>query len=390
MKIVMVGSLNDLGGIQKHIELLCTQFVAYSDVELHVVSLAEKTESFNSRGIITHLIEEPSNLNDYLKFSVSCLIIKKIIEINPDIVHVHGAYLPYSLIVTELKKIKKFPVILTVHSSIFQEIKTTNGLIRRQYLYFKSIPTFYFKIKALKSADKVIVVSESLKKSILKFVKHESKISIIMNGIDLNNSELNYISPSLSQNSLPDLLHHPSIFFIGRHVKVKGCKLLIQAVPLIQNSIPDIHVYIAGTGPQFNNLKSLVQSLNLSAHVTFLGHVSESKKFELYRGTDLFVLTSYFEAFGITLLEAMAVGKAVVASDIGGVPEVVENGKTGYLFKSGNIDDLATKCINLLNDDEHRVEMGKAGRKRVELLFDSRKIAKSVINLYEQCLELSA
>jgi glycosyltransferase involved in cell wall biosynthesis len=98
------------------------------------------------------------------------------------------------------------------------------------------------------------------------------------------------------------------------------------------------------------------------------------------------VFPSIYEAFGIVLLEAMACGKPVVASNVGGIPFVVEEGKTGLLFESGNVEDLADKIVTILKDEELREKMGEAGRERAkEFTWD--KIAERTVEVYKEILK---
>jgi glycosyltransferase involved in cell wall biosynthesis len=145
-------------------------------------------------------------------------------------------------------------------------------------------------------------------------------------------------------------------------------------------------LYIAGSGPEENKLKELVKELNIEENVNFLGYISGIKKYSYYKSADVCVFPSIYEAFGIVLLEAMACGKPVVASNVGGIPFVVEEGKTGLLFESGNVEDLADKIVTILKDEELREKMGEAGRERAkEFTWD--KIAERTVEVYKEILK---
>lgn len=383
IKIVIFGTFSDLGGVKNHIRLFCKELAQFEKTELHIVSMADRDDNFCEYGYSVHLIKIPKLLNRTLTdIRCSSLVVDKIMSINPDIVHVHGEYTPYSIVVSDLKKLNLFPVIITIHGLTFEEIKATYRFPLRYFFYLKSINLLYYKRKALKSADKVIAVSEHVRREISKLVPDLSRISVIPNAINLKDDNVGFIEDPSNNSSL-----HPSMLFLSRLVRLKGCEVLIRSMPIILSSIPDVHLYIAGTGPQLESLKSLSAKLNISNNISFLGYVSETQKFKLYYSTDLYVMTPYLESFGITLLEAMACHKPVIASNVGGICEVIEDGTTGYLFKSGDIDDLAEKCVKMLEDDVLRVKMGHAGRKRVEQLFDSKKVAKNLFDSYVNCLD---
>jgi glycosyltransferase involved in cell wall biosynthesis len=127
--------------------------------------------------------------------------------------------------------------------------------------------------------------------------------------------------------------------------------------------------------------------LNIENYVDFLGFLSGEKKYTYYKSADIYVQPSRYETFGIAILEAMACGKTVVASNVGGIPFLVIDGETGLLFENGNVRDLAEKILNLLNDKELREKMGKAGKKRAEE-FTWDKIAKQTVEVYKEILKI--
>jgi glycosyltransferase involved in cell wall biosynthesis len=101
---------------------------------------------------------------------------------------------------------------------------------------------------------------------------------------------------------------------------------------------------------------------------------------------DVFLLPSELESFGLAALEAMACGVAVVGSDAGGLPEVVRHAETGYLLPVGDVDGMAARSIEILKDDEHRREMGQAGRRRAAALFSADRVVSQYERLYERAL----
>lgn len=181
-------------------------------------------------------------------------------------------------------------------------------------------------------------------------------------------------------------LNHPSLFFIGRLVKQKGVHVLIKSLSIVQKSIENIHLYIAGSGPQYKKLNILVEKLNLRDNVTFLGYIKGKEKISYYQSIDICVIPSSFESFSFVTLEAMAAGKPVVASNVGGIPYLVDDGETGFLFEPGNHQELAKKIIRLLESKKLCEEMGKLAKKKAEL-FSWSFITDETIKLYEKTLK---
>lgn len=160
----------------------------------------------------------------------------------------------------------------------------------------------------------------------------------------------------------------------------KGHHVLLDAAPAILGEVPDAVFVFAGDGPQRENIEARIKSLGIEKNVRLLGLRPDVP--EVLKGIDLFVLPTLQEALGTSILEASAMGKAVVASSVGGVPEVVVNGQTGLLVPAEDAPALATAIIRLLKDRELRVNMGKNGRKLVEAEYSTVKMAEKMRSLY--------
>lgn len=149
----------------------------------------------------------------------------------------------------------------------------------------------------------------------------------------------------------------------------------------------DAEVTIAGarsfSGGQYEAyLRNMIAKLNVQRQVKFLGSVSREEKWKLYGLSDLFVLPSIHEALGLVILEAMSIGLPVIASNVGGIPEVVKEGYNGLLFEPSNWKDLADKITLLLNDDEMRERIGKNAKKSVYGMTWA-KAARKYTRIYE-------
>jgi glycosyltransferase involved in cell wall biosynthesis len=170
-------------------------------------------------------------------------------------------------------------------------------------------------------------------------------------------------------------------------VERKGIKNLVQAMPRILTTMPKVMLVVVGDGPERDRLKEEVRRLGLSGNVIFAGKVAENKLLRLYEISDVFVLPAIVdsdgntEGLGVVLLEAMSTQKPVVASRVGGIPEVVVHKQTGILVEPGNPDELARAITYLLKNDQISVKMGRKGRQRAEQIFDWNLIASSFLEL---------
>jgi glycosyltransferase involved in cell wall biosynthesis len=170
-------------------------------------------------------------------------------------------------------------------------------------------------------------------------------------------------------------------------VERKGIKNLVQAMPRILTTMPKVMLVVVGDGPERDRLKEEVRRLGLSGNVIFAGKVAENKLLRLYEISDVFVLPAIVdsdgntEGLGVVLLEAMSTQKPVVASRVGGIPEVVVHKQTGILVEPGNPDELARAITYLLKNDQTSVKMGRKGRQRAEQIFDWNLIASSFLEL---------
>ena len=173
---------------------------------------------------------------------------------------------------------------------------------------------------------------------------------------------------------------------MGRFVHKKGFDILIKAFKQVADKKRDIDLIIAGTGEEWQTCAHLVNELGLKERIKLPGFVERKEAIKLYNGCEFFVLPSRREPFGITNLEAMAAGKAIIAADVDGVPEIIKNGENGILFKPENINLLAKNILWLLESCEKREDMGREGKLLVEKRYDWQSIADGYIKIYETVL----
>lgn len=371
MKIVMIGDYSQIpyGGVQVHIASLVNQLSHIDNIDIHVITLGDKNVTLKKDALSIHVVKRPVPLPKIFTIPIDVYLLSRAVgKLNPDIVHVHGTYYPYSLFAASIAE--KYPTLLTIHGLMQTEVHLTSF----PYNLFKWMFCYLEKL-ALQRVKYVLVCSIAMK-DVLSGMTN-AKIYVNPNGIDLDGLQ-SIPAMAITHSS-------PSILFVGVLEKIKGVDVLLKALPLIKQTIPDIQLYILGKGSQETELKKMVRNLRLEDNVKFMGYVSGTKKFSFYKSVDLFVLPSVYETFGIVLLEAMACGKAIVASRVGGIPAIVDDGMTGLLFESGNENDLAKKVICLLQDTEQREKLGATGQERVGN-FQWKNIAEKTVEIYRDIL----
>ena len=167
-----------------------------------------------------------------------------------------------------------------------------------------------------------------------------------------------------------------AILTVARLHKYKGLEYLIEAMRFLQDQIPEAKLYILGKGPEEENLKKLVKKLGLEGKVEFIREAIPNYEMPfLYSECDVYVQPSIIEPYGIAVLEAMACGKPVVGTKVGGMVDTIKEGETGFIVEPGNAEEIADR-LKILRDGDKRAEMGKRARKWVVDNFDWMVVGK--------------
>ncbi len=210
-----------------------------------------------------------------------------------------------------------------------------------------------------------------------------NKIMTIHNGIDGVRFAAEY-DVKLIRTALGLNMVQPVIGIVARLDPIKNHAILIKALVMIAQERPDSVLLVIGDGPLRQELESLNAELGLVDHIQFLGARSDVP--ELLSALDVFVLCSNSEGLSLTLAEASAAGKPIVATDVGGNSEVVEDGMTGIVVPAREPETLATAILKLINDPGLKQRMGEAGRKRFEQQFTLDSMVTAYQDLYIACL----
>ncbi|MCD6219722.1 GT4 family glycosyltransferase PelF, partial [Candidatus Calescamantes bacterium] len=235
-----------------------------------------------------------------------------------------------------------------------------------------------------KFTDKIIVVSNEVKKFYVNEVGiPDDKLEVIYNGVDLKRFEKDF-DKKKKRKELGLPLSSPLVGTIGRLQLQKDHKTFLKASSLILKKFPKVHFLIVGGGSLRKELENFTRNLKIEKNVHFLGERKDIE--EILPLMDIFVLTSKREGFPITVLEAMACSIPVVATSVGGTPELIEEGKTGFLIPPENPHILSEAIINLLKNEELGKEMGKYGKERVKS-FSIEKMVEKTEFLYDKLLQ---
>ena len=231
----------------------------------------------------------------------------------------------------------------------------------------------------LGKADHITVASYFLENTVKRLAsKIGDRISVIPFGVA--------IPPDASD---PTMDGPTRICFIKVHYRRYGPDILLRAMAKAITEVPDIQLSIAGEGEFTPEMRRMTEDLHLQGNVRFSGFIDNSKIYSFIRGHHFMVMPSLSEAFGVAVLETGACSRAVIASSVGGVPEVVRDGETGILVPAGDVDALATAIVQLARDRKRCVMMGRAGYAFVKENFDWEKSLDAMGDLYERLIYAS-
>jgi phosphatidylinositol alpha-mannosyltransferase len=371
MKVLMVSETYYpyLGGISDHIYYLSRELRSLGHTITVLTSHFDGCEEFNDPDVLragrSYVIRANKS---YSLITLSLRAHNRVRELMAenqfDVVHIHGSLAPtLPLLAIQFSRGKNVFTFHAAHSK------------SRGYKIFRPLLLSYFR-----KLDGLIAVSAAAEDAMSQYFPGRYKL--IPNGVDTDE-----FSPAATPRA-EFMACGPKILYSGRFEPRKGLEYLLAALPKIQRAIPDVVLIIVGGGPFEPYYRSLVPK-ELEPNVRFAGIIPQAERRNYYASCDLFCSPAVSnESFGIVLLEAMASGKPVLASDIPGYNIVIRNGKEGILVPPKNPETLAAAAIKMLKDRTMSAVMGEAGRSRA-LCFSWPAIARQVSNFYSELLEKS-
>lgn len=294
---------------------------------------------------------------------------------------IHAQFLLSGFIGVFIKKITGKKLILTIHAG---------GLFGLERMPFKRKIARLIAIET----DKINVVSNYIGERFLNLLtagislKIKNHIIVMPMGVHLDRFNYSLKSDESSKVNINEI----TLLFVGRIADKKGLPTLIDAMFILKDSITNFRLYIVGGGPLKSTMEKRVSDLELNKFIKFKGRVSDQELTELYLSSDIVIVPSIISEYGdtegmpVVILEAMAAGTPIIASNVSGIPDAVKDGVNGFLVEQKNAKQLAEKILYLIEHPEVRERMGKEGRKMVEEKFTWEKIAKKTIEIYKKTL----
>ena len=374
-----------IGGISPHIYFL-SKHLAKQDVKVYVITCdfpgAPAHEVID--GVEVYRIDSYKNpspdfatwvylMNMNMQKETAALMKK--ISAKVDVIHAHDWLVADAGI--GLKHIFRKPLLVTMHST---EMGRRNGLhtTAEKMIHETEAWLTYEAWKVICCSDYMV--------SHVKYVfgLPNDKMVMVPNGVNTHSYDQVDINRSdfRSKFALPE---EKIVLYVGRLVYEKGIHVLINAVPKILSKV-NAKFIIVGSGYMKEQLLNIVRSMGLEHKVLFEGFMDEATLVRLQKCADVSVVPSLFEPFGIVALEAMAAKSPVVASDTGGLSEIIEHDVTGVKVYANNPDSLAWGITKVLQDDGYANHLRDNAYKRVQERFDWEKIAQQTKKIYEGVL----
>lgn len=322
--------------------------------EIHLVSF----HFAKIQGVHLHYLAAPLKPFYLLHIPRIKFLLKKI---RPDILHAHYAS-SYGFVGAALHF---HPFVVSVWGSDVVEFPD-HSLIHKKMIRH-----------VLDQADGITATSKMLSDITSGFTSPKKNITRIPFGVDLDR-----FKPALEKNRRSGI----TLGVIKKLDRTYGIEYLIRGFALVEKKYQDARLLIAGDGPLLGELKNLARQLGCGRKIEFTGKIPHSQVPALLNQMDIFVMPSIRESFGIAALEASACELPVIASNVGGVPEVILDRKTGLLIPPQNPSAIADAVLYLIANPDHRKKLGKSGREFVKKNYDWQKNAQRMESLYKEIL----
>ena len=286
-----------------------------------------------------------------------------------DLLHTHGGIAGiYGR--SAARRARTPAVVHTLHGIHYLHYR--NPFLRQLYVILER--------RCSRSTDRLILVCQSdLRQARKHRLASEAKMTVILNGMDPQPEPAAHeVARRRSDLGWPP--DRPVVGTVARLHRQKGVVNLLRAAPEILRAFPEVNIAVVGDGPQNDSLRREAQRLNLEDRFLFLGERKDAAA--LMALFDIFVLPSLWEGLPFVLVEAAALGKPIVATAVDGVPEILEDRKTGFLVQPGDPSALAAAVIRLLGDKKAARRLGETARTLVPPRFPLRRMIDQTENLY--------
>ena len=342
----------------------------------HEIHFITSSMPFRLNRIVPNIFFHQVEVNSYSVFQYApydIALASKMAEVikkeNLDILHVHYA-IPHAVCAVLGRDMagQNVGIVTTLHGtdiSVLGYDSSLSGSIRY----------------GIEKSDIVTTVSESLKHETIRLIQPDQSIETIYNFVDEREYYPNKSSNLKSHFNIEE--DEKVIIHVSNFRKVKHVEDVVSSFAYIRKKMP-AKLLLVGDGPEMNNIVKQVDSLGLEKDVMFLG--KQNNVSELYSISDLKLLLSEKESFGLVLLEAMACGVPCIGTNIGGIPEVIEHGSNGYIAPLHDVESVACYALKLLTDKDIHNRMRNAALETVSQKFHSSLIVSQYEKLYEKAI----
>jgi glycosyltransferase involved in cell wall biosynthesis len=361
MNILMISPVFDTGGTEIYI-LNLLKYYSNKELNLNIITSVgkriKKLDEFHINVFINNKMRKKT-MSSLIQSTIFCINVIK----DKDIQVIHASSIYTSLIskiaskLAYLKYRKKVRVIYTMHGG-------PNKNIEKQSAKLLNI-----------IADKVIALSNKSKECLIKFGLNANRIEVIYNGIEISN-DIGYIGKFKEDNYI-------NVINCARLTEQKGQIHLIRGFKTVVENNDNIRLYIVGEGELEQDLKNEVNRLGLQSYIFFLGYVDNP--LEITNSMDIVILPSLWEQFPITVLEAMALSKPIIASNVNGIFEQLND--CGILIKPGSEEEIARSILNLSVNGEFRKELGKKALNKYTNEFNLEKMGYKTLKVYKEMVK---
>jgi len=362
---------------------VCTS-AAWGGMEMHVAALAQQLAEAGHRLLVLcardsgleHELQSKDfphaavKAGGYVRPGAARQAAKLLRTFRPDVVHVHYSKDLWWLV----PAMRRFPEIGLVLSKHIGTQRPKRDLLHR-YLYAR--------------VNFVIAISEVIRQNILDtHPVAAGKVMLVHSGVDLQRFNPGAIDREKIRRELGLAKKSIAIGIVGRLQKSKGYVEFLQMAARLQAECPECVFWMVGEATrgeayEADQILQLRKQLGLERRVHHLGFRKDIP--QLLSAMDIFVFPTHAEAFGLVLIEAMAMQTPVVSSNCDGVLDIVEPDRTGFLVPPRNVDALVNTVRQLIENEERRLEMGRLGRRRVEQFFSKTKMVQEICKIYHQC-----
>ncbi len=376
-----------VGGISPHVYELSQELVK-KGIEVHVITKATPLapdEEVEASGVHVHRVHLDEDPNDFiheiqLLNQATDRRVRKMLEDwrhggQPTVFHAHD-WLSLDA-ARELKYEYKLPIVATLHAT---EWGRHGGIFSDASRYIAE-QEYWLTYEAWR----LIVCSDFMKgEAIRLFSTPADKIDIIYNGVNASKFDFDWEEDERAKKRAKFAEPHEKlVMYCGRFVREKGIHVLLNSINSVLAQVPEAKFVIVGGG-QRDRFEDFVRWAGLEHKVVFTGFMANRNLHEMYRCADVAVFPSLYEPFGIVALEGMAAGVPVVASDAGGLREVVLHDQTGTSCFANDPSSLAWAIIRTLKEQEHARKLAENAKKRLKDEFDWSLLADKTIAVYER------